>query len=104
MLRGEIAVTAYELAAVGLPLPVLRPESGVVIELAAVPAGDCYVCFRAARVRKRAKRSPFGSAIRPDVERRAWVTIAAMADIAHRLLGMDCSSSVTRCAISPAIP
>ena len=35
VLRGEVAVTAHELAAVGLPLPVLRPESGLVIELAA---------------------------------------------------------------------
>ena len=33
VLRGEVAMTSDELAAVGLPLPALRPESGLVIEL-----------------------------------------------------------------------
>lgn len=38
VLRGEVAATADEIATVGLPLPVLRPESGVVIELTAESA------------------------------------------------------------------
>ncbi|WP_237482774.1 alpha-galactosidase [Lichenibacterium dinghuense] len=38
VLRGEVAATADELAAVGLPLPPLRPESALVVELAAEPA------------------------------------------------------------------
>ena len=36
VLRGEVAATADDLAVIGLPLPALRPESGMVIELAPV--------------------------------------------------------------------
>lgn len=35
LLRGQVAMTSDELAGIGLPVPVLRPESGIVIELAA---------------------------------------------------------------------
>jgi alpha-galactosidase len=38
VLHGEVTLPADELATVGLPLPVLRPESGELIELAAEPA------------------------------------------------------------------
>ena len=38
VLRGEVAFAAGELATVGLPLPSLRPESALVMELAIEPA------------------------------------------------------------------